>query len=579
MKYELNELSNNNYNDLDKLKYNLLKTRGVKNVNDYINIIDKPQYENSYNLLDNIDVAAQCLLKHIENGSKIFTIGDCDCDGICSMTELIHYLKSSFNDINIEYAIHSGKQHGLSYDIKVPEDTNLIIITDASSNDYEQHKYYKDKGMDIIVLDHHEAEKISENAIVVNNQLCNYPNKQLCGSAIVYKFLQKLDEELWQLKADDYLDLVALGLIGDSMNINEMETKYYIEKGLAKVRNKQFKALLKKQEYSTKGLVNINNIAFYIVPLINAMIRIGKQDEKLLLYKGFLEEYEEFDYKPRGNKPMVKEDIYTRVARLCSNTKSRQDKMRDKAFTELTELIETKNKLKDKVLILNCHQKYNLGLTGVIAIKVADKYNRPCVLLNKSSDDENLYRGSGRNTDRNNVTNLKKLLNDTKLFEAEGHPQAMGVKINKDNIKQGIEKLNDQLKDVSFDSSNYQVDFIIPFEDLEDEIVYEIDLLKGLWGKGLEEPKVAITNIEFSSNDVQVLGKTNNTLKIVVDGVEFIKFRIDSNDKLIQQTSDWEDDSIKNFTLDIVGRCSSNVWDNKKSPQIIIEDYNITKIN
>ena len=121
--------------------------------------------------------------------------------------------------------------------------------------------------------------------------------------------------------------------------------------------------------------------------------------------------------------------------------------------------------------------------------------------------------------------------------------------------------------------------FSIPFEDLEDEIVYEIDLLKGLWGKGMEEPKVAITNIEFSSNDIQVLGKTNNTLKIVVDGVEFIKFRIDSSDKLIQQTSDWEDDSIKNFTLDVVGRCSSNVWDNKKSPQIIIEDYNITKIN
>ena len=87
------------------------------------------------------------------------------------------------------------------------------------SNDYEKHKELKEKGIDIIVLDHHEAPKISEDAIIVNNQLCEYPNKSLCGVGIVYKFLQALDEELWQSKADNYLDLVAIGEIGDSMDI------------------------------------------------------------------------------------------------------------------------------------------------------------------------------------------------------------------------------------------------------------------------------------------------------------------------------------------------------------------------
>lgn len=572
MEYFLNEWSNNNYNNLDNLKYDLLKLRNVKNPKDYLNIADKHEYENSYKLLDNIDEAKECLIKHINNNDIIFTVADCDVDGVTSFASLYLYLKSTFNNIKLEYAIHKGKQHGLSDDIEIPKDTKLVIMTDSSSNDYEQHKLLKDKGIDIIVLDHHEADKISENAIVVNNQLCNYPNKNLSGVGVVYKFLQLLDEELWQDKAKDYLDLVALGLIGDSMNINEMETKYLIEKGLKNINNKQLLAIIKKQDYSIKGKVTINNIAFYIVPLINAMIRIGKQDEKELLFKGFIEEYEEFDYKPRGNKPIQKEDIYTRVARLCANTKSRQDKMRDKALMELNDIILTKSKLNDKIIVVNCNNNYNLGLTGVIAIKLANKYNRPCILLNKSKD--GIYRGSGRNTDRNSIKDLKKLLNETNMFKGEGHPQAMGVSIDKD-IPKAINLLNDKLKNVDFSSNTYEVDYIIPFEELQDEFIFEIDNMNNLWGKGVEQPLIAIKDIEINSNDIEVLGKTNNTLKFTIDDVEFIKFRIDDNDELIKKTSNWENDTIQTFNLDIVGKCSSNTWNNIKRPQIIIEDYKI----
>ena len=516
--------------------------------------------------------AVQCLLTHINNNDTIFTIADSDQDGVCSFAELYLYLKNQFPNINLQYAIHTGKQHGISKDIKIPNDIKLLIVTDGGSNDYEQHKILKNKGIDIIILDHHDADRISENAIVINNQLCDYPNKQLCGAGIVYKFLKALDDELWIEEADKYLDLVALGLIGDSMNVSEMETKYYITKGLNQITNKQLKALIKKQEYSTKGVVNINNIAFYIVPLVNAMIRCGKQDEKQLLYKGFIEEYDEFDYKPKGkDTKVIKEDIYTRVARLCANTKSRQDKMRDKAVKEISELIETNNKLNDKVLVINCNNKYGRNLTGVIAMKIADKYNRPCVLLNKTKD--NIYGGSGRNTDRNDIKDLKQVLNDTKLFIGEGHPQAMGVVI-KGNVPKGIEILNNNLKNVQFDTS-YQVDFIIPFDELEDEIILTIDLLKGLWGKGLEEPLIAITDVEVDIKDINVVGKSNNTIKFNVDGLDFIKFKVKEDDMLLKLASDWNNKANKSYILNIVGKCSTNIWNNEKRPQIIISDYEI----
>ena len=72
------------------------------------------------------------------------------------------------------------------------EDTCLVIVPDASSNEYDTHKR-REEGIDIIILDHHEADYTSPYAVVVNNQLCDYPNKNLSGVGVVYKFCQYLD--------------------------------------------------------------------------------------------------------------------------------------------------------------------------------------------------------------------------------------------------------------------------------------------------------------------------------------------------------------------------------------------------
>ena len=149
----------------------------------------------------------------------------------------------------------------------------------------------------------------------------------------------------------------------------------------------------------------------------------------------------------------------------------------------------------------------------------------------------------------------------------------MGVVI-KGNVPKGIEILNNNLKNVQFDTS-YQVDFIIPFDELEDEIVCTISLLKGLWGKGLEEPLIAITDVEVDIKDINVVGKSNNTIKFNIDGLDFIKFKVKEDDMLLKLASDWNNEisNSDNYVLNIVGKCSINSWDNK--PQIIISDYEI----
>lgn len=200
-------------------------------------------------------------------------------------------------EANITYSLHTQKQHGISEDITIPEDIDLLIVPDAGSNDVNQCKGLDENGIDVIVLDHHICDKKNPYAIVVNNQMCDYPNKNFCGGGIVYKFLKAVDDELWENYADDFLDMVALSNISDVMDMREFETRYYVNAGLNKIRSKVFKALIDKQSYSMKDVVNIISVQFYVTPILNAMIRVGNQDDKDLLFRAFIETDEVFKYK------------------------------------------------------------------------------------------------------------------------------------------------------------------------------------------------------------------------------------------------------------------------------------------
>ena len=302
MRYKLIEGS---LNDEHNVEATILKNRGIKNINRFLAPGESDTY--SYSMLDNIDEAVKCAEKHIQNKDRIHILIDCDVDGYTAGSMVYRAFKKIDPNLNITYSLHTKKQHGLSKDITIPDDCKLLIIPDAGSNDVEQCRELKDKGMDIIILDHHICDVENDYAIVVNNQMCRYPNKNFCGAGIVYKFLEALDEELWEDTASGMLDMCALANISDVMDMREPETRYYVLRGLTKIRSKLFKALIDKQSYSMNGIVNITSVQFYITPVLNAMIRIGDQDEKDLLFRAFIETDEVFKYKKRGETEEVDE--------------------------------------------------------------------------------------------------------------------------------------------------------------------------------------------------------------------------------------------------------------------------------
>ena len=233
MQYKLYDTKQQSDNVVVQVLYN----RGVADPLTYLHLKDNTVIP--FDNLDNIHYAVRLFLKHFEKNHKIEILVDSDPDGFCSAAMMFSYIKRVNAEYPVQYILHTRpKAHGLTDDITIAEDTRLLIIPDASTNDTKQCKSLTEKGIDVLILDHHEKETENPYAMIVNNQTSDgYANKDFCGAGIVYKFLQALDEEMWNDFANDYLDLCALANIADVMDIRSFETRYLIDCGLKNIRN------------------------------------------------------------------------------------------------------------------------------------------------------------------------------------------------------------------------------------------------------------------------------------------------------------------------------------------------------
>ena len=567
----------------------VLANRGIKpeNVEHYLNTTDKDIVDPL--LIKNIKEGAKMLIKHISQNDKVLVQIDSDCDGYTSAATLINYLNCLFPGFvqnNILYRIHTGKEHGILLNT-IPTDVKLVIAPDSSSNDYEVHKELAERGVDVLVIDHHETDKESEYACVINNQMCDYPTKSLSGVGMVYKFCSYIDTLLDVDYADQYLDLVALGMVADMMDLRDYETKHLINKGLKSIRNPYFRGMVERQEYQLKNGITPFGIAFYIAPYVNATIRMGTQEEKVMLFESMLDYrgYELIPSTKRGCKGQ-QETRVEQACRNCMNIKNRQTKARDAALEIIERTIEEQNLLENKILVVKLDTfATDKNLTGLIANQLMSQYQRPVLLLNKTIQEieclgtkgERLvlqdisWEGSGRGYDKSKFDNLREFLKESGLvMYAEGHANALGVGIKDLNIDTFINYSNDSLADFDF-TPCYKVDFIYAGNDFNGKDIIKIAELKSLWGQGVEEPLVAIENIKLTSSNVTLMSKDKSpTLKITLpNGTSLIKF------KSSQEEYEKFYSELGCITINIVGTCGRNEWNGIVEPQIIIEDYEI----
>ena len=349
--------------------------------------------------------------------------------------------------------MHTGKQHGLADTVEQIPARSLVILPDSSTNDTEEMRQLLDQWCAIICLDHHEADNYlpdENNLVIINNQISDYPNKDLSAAGVVWQFCRVLDEKLEVQQANSFLDLAALGCLSDMMAYTSIETKAIVSLGLHNIKNPFFYYMTEKNEFSINkmGGINYMSIAFYVTPFVNAIVRSGTTEEKDLIFKSFLTMYafEKIESGKRGHKGELVARVEEAV-RIATNVKARQTKLQDQSMALLESRIRNNNLQDDAIIVLTCEPgEVEKNIAGLVANKIQAKYQHPTLVLTKSQtveDKEPFYRGSARNYSMSENQDLRATCLETDLVEyAQGHANAFGVSIAESNIDSFIEQTN-----------------------------------------------------------------------------------------------------------------------------------------
>ena len=568
-------LVNENYteNYLD----NLLKARGVTDIDKYKN--PSSICLNDPSLLDNIDTGAIWFNEIVkERESKILLIVDCDVDGFTSSAIMYQYIKAINPNQDITYMLHEHKEHGLEDHIKHILESginyDLVILPDSSSNDYEYHELLKEQGTRCLILDHHEIDDdqpISDNACIINNQLSpQYSNKDLTGAGVTWQFCRYHEAASNPSLpiSSKFIDLAALGVCGDMGSVLDLENRYIMLNGFKNINNYFFKCAVEKQAYSMNNEVTPISVAFYIVPMMNAMIRMGTMEEKERLFLGLIDGHRKVPCNKRGAKGTM-EEVAIESLRECTNAKAKQNRVTDQMVAELEQKIFKYDLLENKILFVRLDEDddYPQEVTGLAAMKLAAKYKRPTILARKN--DEGYDRGSIRNVSDCELTDLKKFLIESGYFEwVQGHANAAGASILDNNLHSFHQYANEALKDINFNEGMYDVNFIREANaaDLED-LIYDLASNTSIWGQNNPEPLIFVPNIYLDAYEYKVIGTNKDTVRFEKNGIIFIKFHaIDLIRKL---------DECNEIKISIVGKPNLNEWQGNITPQLFIEDYEV----
>jgi single-stranded-DNA-specific exonuclease len=435
----------------------VLSECGIENIKAFLNVNEKNTHDPF--LFKNMNEGLKIF--HNALNKKIFIKPDADVDGFTSAAYIRQFIETIAPDTEIIYNLNYHKEHGIFYDeVKDIDNLALIVVPDAGSDSIEDCKNIKEHmHVPVLILDHHEINPdIYEYATLINCMDGVYPNQTLSGVGVVHKFcLAYCDKYNINKKVcDEYLDLVALGMIADSMDMRNLETRYYTLQGLKEENRKNtfIKALAESFEDDMKMGHTIYSYGWVIAPKLNGVIRYGKPEEQKNLFRAICQEIEYIEYQPRRKSkddPLPPTEIHTlqqTMARISGNVKSRQDNEVRKFMKEIDEIIINDHLDKNSVIMIDGTDilaKSTVG--GLVANKLAEKYQRPILMLKKMFNDPDVFGGSARGYDKCKITDFKELLQSTQLFDkCAGHKQAYGIQINKKNVSHVLDVCNKIIK-------------------------------------------------------------------------------------------------------------------------------------
>ena len=363
---------------------------GEEAVDRYLNGTISDLYDGM--LMKDMDKAIDILKEKILEDKKIRVIGDYDIDGVNATYILLEGLERLGADVDSDIPDRISDGYGLNRHLverAYEAGVDTLITCDNGIAAADEIAYGKEMGMTVIVTDHHDIPYREENgerrvilppadAILNPKQYdCLYPNKNLCGAVVAFKYITALYErfDIQKKELEDYYELVAIATVGDVMDL-QGENRILVKEGLRRLPNTKNKGLqeLIRANNLEDSKITAYHIGFVLGPCINASGRLDTAARSLALL----------------NAP-TKEEAAKLAGDLTALNQSRKA-LTEKGKEEAIQLIETTELKNDRVLVVylpECHE----SLAGIIAGRLREKYHKPAFVLTRG---EKCAKGSGR---------------------------------------------------------------------------------------------------------------------------------------------------------------------------------------
>ncbi|QOG12064.1 single-stranded-DNA-specific exonuclease RecJ [Arcobacter sp. FWKO B] len=473
----------------DKL-YQILSSRVLTDSYNSLKTLPSPA------LFKDIQKGAKRVVEAITKGEKIAVVGDYDVDGIVSTAIMVEFF--DILQYPISYIIPNRFVHGYGLSAKIIDqldsDTKVVITVDNGISAIEAARICKNRGIDLIITDHHTPPQILPVAYAIINPKqdeCTFPYQHICGAQVAWYFCAALKSELGvEINMADFLDILSIAIIADIMpmrGLNFAMTK----KGLEYIARSKRVALQEFVSMCNKTKINGEDIGFLLAPLLNSAGRLD--DPKLSL-----------DFLLSKNRFEANQNLYKLI-----DLNNQRKELQLQIYQEALDLVD----IKDDVIVVY-HPLWNEGILGIVASKLCDKFKKPSFVLTKKED---TIKGSARSSGMIDLYELLRLSSDT-LEGFGGHKSAAGVSLKVENLGKFKQALNQNISNLVPDT-DIKSDYL--GELLLDEVDFELfEIIEQFEPYGLENEKPHFLFKDVKIQKVQSIGKNKEHTKFLLNSTK-----------------------------------------------------------
>lgn len=448
--------------------------------------------------MQGMDQTVERIIQAVENQEHIGIYGDYDVDGTTSCALFYHFFKIfdlSVSLIQPSRFIEGYGLHASSIDKAIDDGINLLITVDCGITNNEAADYATEKGLDLIITDHHKdgREEMPAAYAIVNPNRRDEPTDSklspLAGVGVAFAVCWEIRKQ-FEAKGRKIpslyplLQFVAIGTICDLARLTPMNLKL-VRHGLKQIPQTQYpgiRAFFSPEERKQKTIPS-EKLAFNVGPLINSKGRLDHPEKalKLLISSDSTEAYENYSHLEISNKErkFIQAEVFASAKEQYLKTFDGDDPL----------------------VAIVYQEDWHEGVIGIVASKLVESFKVPAIVFT-NTEEEGIIKASARSAGDLNIFNLLQECNDL-FIKFGGHKAAAGLSMPKENLPAFKEKMEAQLREIPVIERTRQdhYDLDIAPEEINPRLVKELDFLEP-FGMGNEKPIFRMKGVKLTNYDL-----------------------------------------------------------------------------